>query len=373
MLDRPAAIRARLKAPALLAFAILLAWFVFEALLYRSGAYFRMAEPDSNTGAVVKALMSVEQQYRPGVHNILAFGDSRVAEGFSSPHAAAGDASFNFINVAVPGSTPRTWYYLLREIDRRGYRFDAVVVGTLYRDTGTGLRANWSLDPAHASALLSLADAIAYPATFESAQMRERARHAVLFPALAMRQDTLALLQAPRERRDKIRDGRPGFLASVRNYPGRTETMPVLRFAADGHSVVDWGQATAEQRGKIEAHLSELTPRPEAVIAPNDAFLGRWLGAMAQLAHDRDALFVVYPLPRGPYRDALGEEPPLPSSLQALQRAPGVTVLPPDQFARLEAPDYFFDALHANRAGREYTSDSIGSAVRALLAGTPSP
>lgn len=355
----------------MLALAIGLAWFVFEALVYRSGAYFRIAEPDSNTGAVVTKLAVVENQYLPSARNILVFGDSRVGEGFSSPRAAGGDSGINFINVAVPGSTPRTWYYLLREIDRRGYRFDAVVVGTLYRDTGTGLRANWSLDPAHASALLGLADAISFPATFESDPMRERARHAVLFPALAMRQDTLALLQAPRVRRDKIRKGRPGFLAAVRNYPGRAETMPALRFAADGRSVTDWGGATAEQRGKIEAHLSELTPRPEAVIGPNDAFLGRWLGAMAQVAHDRNAQFVVYPLPRGPYRDALGEEPPLPASLQTLQRMPGITVLPPGQLARLEAPEYFFDTLHANSAGREYTGDAIGAAVRALLAGAP--
>jgi hypothetical protein len=367
MFDRPAAIRARLKAPVLLAFAIGLTWCAVEALVYRSGAYYAIAEPDSNTGAVVTKLHVVENQYRPDARNILVFGDSRVGEGFSSPRAAGDDDSINFINVAVPGSTPRTWYYLLREIERRGFRYEAVVVGTLYRDPTSGLRANWSLDPAHAAALLGLADARTFPASFESAPMRERARHAVLFPALAMRQDTVALLQDPRQRRDKIREGRPGFLAAVRNYPGRSETMPALRFADDGRSVVDWGEATPLQRERVTGHLAELAPRPGPITAANDAFLGRWLGAMAELARSHDALFVVYPLPRGPYRDALGDEPALPPSLQALAQTPGVAVLPPDQLATLEAPEYFFDTLHANSAGREFTGDTIGAAVRALL------
>lgn len=368
MFDRPTAIATRLKAPLLLVLAIGLSWLALEALVYRSGAYFHIAEPDSNTGAVVTKLMMVERQYKPGVRNILVFGDSRVGEGFSPQAAGGGDASVNFINIAVPGSTPRLWYYLLREIDRRGYRFDAIVVGTLYRDTLTAPRADWPLDPPHAIALLGLRDAWSYPATFESAQMHERARHAVLFPALAMRQDTLALLQHPRERRRKIRLGRPGFLDAVRNYAGREETMPALHFADDGRSVIDWVDATPVQRDQIEAFLRDALPVPAPIDAKNDRFLGQWLGAMAGIAATHDALLVTYPLPRGPYRVALGNERPLPPSLLQLDTAPHVVVLPADLFAELEAPAYFFDGLHANRAGRERIGASVGERVRALLA-----
>lgn len=368
MFDRPAAIAARLRAPVLLVLAIALAWFALEALVYRSGAYLRIAEPESNTGVVVTKLMVVERQYRADLRNVLVLGDSRVGEGFSAQAAAGDDASINFINLAVPGSTPRLWYYLLREIDRRGFRFDAIVLGTLYRDTLTAARADWRLDPPHAAALLGLGDAWSYPATFESAQMRERARHAVLFPALALRQDTRDLLRHPRERLRRVLVGRPGFLAAVRNYPGRDEAMPALRLADDRRSVVDWGTATPEQRQHVADFMRNIGPAPPAIEQGNDRFLGRWLGAIAALAQRRDALLVAYPLPRGPYRAALGDERPLSPALRALDAAPHVVVLPPDLLAALEAPEFFFDELHANRVGRERTGAIVGERVRALLA-----
>ena len=145
MLDRPTAIRARLQAPLLLVGAVLLLWFAFESLLYRSGAYFAIAEPDSNAGAVVNALLVLDRHFRPGVRTVLVLGDSRVAEGFSGPLARAG-SEVDFISLSIPGSTPRTWYYLLREINRRGYRYEAVLIGMFYRAIGPQL-SDWLLAP----------------------------------------------------------------------------------------------------------------------------------------------------------------------------------------------------------------------------------
>lgn len=373
MFDRPTAILARLKAPLCLALAVGLTWFAFEALLYRSGAYFRIAEPDSNTGIVVTKLALLDGEYRPEARNVLVFGDSRVAEGFWSRRAGAADPSLNFINVSVPGSTPRTWYYLLREIERRGHAFDAVVVGTLYQNQNAGLFANWSLDAAHATPLLGLRDAGTFPATFEAPQRQQQARDAVLFPALALRQDTLALLQAPRERWRSVREGRPGYLLAVREREGREETMPPLRFAPD-RSVSDWAGATQEQRELVRAHLADPVVPPAGIAAANDAFLGHWLGAMAELAHARGAAMLVYPLPRGPYPEVLAPlQAQPPASLRKLRDEAGVKVLPADLLADLESPAHFFDTLHANRVGRAITSDRIGAATRALLGETSSP
>ena len=371
MFDRPDRILARLRAPLLLVAAMVVSWWLLEAAVYRSGAYYRLAEPESNTGAVVNALMLLEREYRPDARNVLVFGDSRIGEGFSAKLAgeAAGSGTIHFVNVSVPGSTPRTWYYLLREIVRRGYEFDAVVVGAIYQPEDRGTVANWPLDPAHQAPLVGLADARDYPASFASDGMRERARHLVLLPALAMRQDTTALLAAPFERWHKLRKFRPGLLQSVPHYGGREETMPPLAFDANGQ-VSDWSNASGTVRALVEGHIADLHAPPDpGIVAANLSYRRQWLGALADLTAANGASLVMFPLPRGPYADI---QPPLrPDAVvpTAIAGRPRSIALPADLLLDLEQPRYFFDVLHLNHAGRERMSARLGEEVHRVLAG----
>lgn len=373
MFDTPDRIFARLKSPMLLVAAMLASWWLIEAVLYRSGGYYRVAEPQSNTGAVVNALLLLEQSHRPGARNVLVFGDSRIGEGFSAQLAddAAGVDDIRFINVSVPGSTPRTWYFLLREIVRLGYDFDAVVIGAVYAPRAQEAIANWPLDPAHQAPLVGLSDASSYPRSFASETMRERARHAIWLPALAMRQDTLALLASPRERWHKLRKFRPGFLAAVPGYGGRGETMPTLAFDPEGR-VIDWGDASAAQRALVEGHLAELgAPEPADVATANEEYLRRWFGALADLAAANGARLIAFPLPRGPYRElqpALRADAAVPAAIAGHDVA---LALRADLLLELEEPTYFFDVLHLNRAGRERMSARLGEELRRVLDETP--
>lgn len=349
----------------MLAGAILLMWFAVESLLYRSGAYFALAAPESNAGAVVNALLLLKGQYRPGARNVLVMGDSRVAEGFSGSLAGAG-SDIVFINIAVPGSTPRTWYYLLREIERRGYPFEAVLVGMLYRPVGSVL-SDWPLAPVQDAALIGLSDLSTYPASYTTDPMRARARQAVLFPALTMRGDTLDLLQSPLRRWRQIFKMRPGYLAAVPLYPGREQQMPQLTFAVG--EVLDWGVASEAERALAQAHLAELAaPIDPAILDANARYLTHWLGAMTALAQRNDARLIVFPLPRGPYLDALGATVDQ-SLVQAVAAVAGADALPVDLLQSLEQPAYFFDGLHANRFGRAQISARVGERVRVLLDG----
>lgn len=369
MFDRGPAIRARLAAPLLLALGIGVAWLLLESLVYRSGAYFHVVEPDSNTGAVVSALLAAERHHRADAGNILVFGDSRVGEGFSAQIAGGHDDRFNFINLAVPGSSPRTWYYLLREMERRGIDFDAVVVGVAYRPSGGSLHADWPLDPPHAARIVGLRDVLAFPDTFASNPMRRSARRTVLLPALALQQDAQALLQAPFARIRKILRWRPVYLDAVRGYGGRDERMPELAFAPGFRSVLDWGTATPTQRAQVDAHLREVAAQPDAFATANAAFMRRWIAAMSQITQEHGAPLILYPLPRGPYRGALDDDSSVPQPLRELSIERDVRLLRADLLAELEAPQFFFDALHVNRAGRERTSEMVGEEVRAILAG----
>lgn len=371
MFDRPALVLARLKAPLRLVAAMLAAWILLDLAIYRSGLYYRLAEPESNTGAVVTTLMLLDREYRPEARNVLVFGDSRIGEGFSAKQAEAGDASLNFINVSVPGSTPRTWYYLMREAARRGYRFEAAVIGTLYEPQNRQAIADWPLDPAHQAPLLGLEDLRDYPAGFVTAPMRERAHHAILFPALAMRADTLAALAAPLERRRKLRRFRPGFLTAVLDYSGRAERMPDLAFDADGELITQDALDPA-QRVLVESHVAELREIPDpALEAANAEYLAAWFAALARLADEQGARLVLAPLPRGPYA-ALHPAPAAAPMLAALSaQHPHAQLLPADLFVELEQPGFFFDTLHLNGEGRARFSTRLGDALRAQLGPEP--
>lgn len=365
MFDRSDHILSRLRAPLRVAGGMLVLWLALQALVYRTGAYYFVAEPESNTGVVMNALLMLEQQYQPGARTVVVFGDSRVAEGFSGALAQSG-GSIHFIALGVSGSTPRTWYYLMREIVRRNYRIDAFLVGVTYQPFHEAL-SNWPLSPIQDAPLLGLADTPNYLATFDAAPARERARRAVLFPAAAMRQDTWALLRAPLDRWHRILDFRPIYLAAVPLNPGREGSMPTLGFSGE-RNVLDWGSASAGQRSLIEAALAQRAlPIESAVRAANADYFGRWLGAMADLARAHDSRAILFPLPRGPYHEVLGDAAAIPEEFHAAVAHPGIVALPADLVESLEQPSHFFDMLHVNRAGREQLSAQVGLQVRTLL------
>ncbi len=343
---------------------MLLVWFAVESLVYRSGAYLRIASSESNTGAVVNSLMMLEAQYQAGRRTVLVLGDSRVAEGFSGPTAsAAGDIVF--INIAVPGSTPRTWYYLLREINRRGYSVEAVLLAMPSQVPASRL-PDWPLSPNQDLPLLGLRDLGSYPRSFDSEVMRRRARQALLFPAMTLRQDTRALLVDPGERWVEITQTRALYLAAVPGYPGRDSRMPELAMSTD-RTVTDFGQASAEQRAQIQVLIDDQAKSSDLqTLALNREYLSRWIGKTVRLMQHQGARTLVAALPRAPYPELLTAQPgpPMPELWAGI---PGLTSLPEGLLADLEQAQYFFDAIHANRAGREQISSRLGDSVRAAL------
>lgn len=358
----------RLRHLIVLALVAGLAWFLLESLLFRSGFYYRhLVEPQSNAGSTALVVRLARRNATLQPPTVLVFGDSRVGEGFSPAVAHDTAPGLNFINVAVPGSMPRTWYYLLRAMDRKQVAFDVVVVGIVYSPSGSGDWADWSLDPALTVPLLDLRDAREFPASFHDPWLRGRVSAAMWLPAIFMQKDVQSLLTAPLKRRRSLRRKRR-WLDNIGNYRGRDAVMPELAFGPD-HRVLDWTGATAEQRAALEQHLRIL----DQVPADNDAYARHWMGKLLELVRRHHASLVFYPLPRGPYAQILPPQPVAPPWLVALQHEPDVTVLAPDFLADLEAPEYFFDALHANSTARLITSERVARAVVATMPDATTP
>ncbi len=360
--DSPTLAWRRIRPLVALALVLALGWFATESVVFRSGFYFRqLAEPFSNSGISELKLRLARRNATASPPTVLVFGDSRVAQGFSPAVAMRSMAPLNFINVAVPGSKPRTWYYLLRAMVRKGVAFDAVVVGTIYPPMGADRWANWSLDPYFMAPLVDLRDLETFPASFDDVELRRRVQASLWLPTVLMQKDIQSLLESPLERRRSLR-GKRGWLENIGNYRGPEKVMPTLTFGAD-HKVLDWKDTSAEQRAAIEQHLRVLAQPP----ADNDAYARYWYEKLLELCRAHKAALILYPLPRGPYREILPTDNSAPAWMLDLDRQPGVTVLPAQFLEDLEAPEYFFDALHANLPGQIITSERVAAVVAAQL------
>jgi hypothetical protein len=344
---------------------------LIDALLFRSGLYWHFAEPQSTAGASVGSTLVIARYHDPGRKNVLMLGDSRVGEGFSAQRAeaASGRADLHFINAAIPGTQPRVWNYQLRAVDPAATRFAAVaLMAPLDLPHTERSLDDFSLDTNHALPWLRLSDLADFPASFTDANERARARRAILFPLQALREDVLGFAMAPRARLAAATTARANWLTAVAQYAGRDEALPDLLIDAANGRPRDWAGREAELKPKLEPYFRELqrVASPERQAA-NDAYLGKWLGRIARRYQATGVPVFVYAIPRGPWHRTLAPAPSVAPAVAAMAATGMIHALPSTAFAELERPEFFFDALHMNRAGRERFSTLFAEQVAPLL------
>jgi len=346
---------------------MLAAW---DAVLFRSGLYYRWLEPQSTAGMTRGAIRFVDETYAPYRRNVLVLGNSRIGEGFSQQLAdqATQGSGLHFLNAAIPGTDLRAWYYLLRRIDPQADRFAAVVVQVSY-DPGepVGVQADYPLDIAYLTPLLGLRDVADFPGTFDDRALAERARRAILFPAQPLRDDIAAFLSAPKERFRHLRKWRKYFVSSALQYRGRDQALPDLALDPNTLQPTDWGSDEAKLKPVLSNYFASLRERPsKSTQASNERYFRQWLSRIAEPYRAHGIPVIVMSIPRGPWHAAL--PPPQPTGAVADLIAAGTLMaLPGDSFADLEQPRYFFDSLHMNRAGRERFSPALAKQVAAVL------
>lgn len=342
-----------------------------DALLFRSGWYWRFVEPNSTAGASVGSTLVAARYREPERKNVLMLGDSRVGEGFSMSlaDAAAGRADLHFVNAAIPGTGPRVWYYQLRAIDPDANRFAAIVLMVEFDVTHRQQDLNdFSLDTNHVVPWLRLSDLLDYPTSFGDGDERARARRAILFPMQALHEDILGALAAPRARWIATTSVREAWLGAVGQYAGRDGALPELAIDAASGAPRDWGPREAELKPLLEGYFRNLAQEaPPERQAANDAYLRRWLGRIAARYAGPGVPVVVYAMPRGPWHRQLLPQLHVTAAIAELAGGGSIHALPGDAFAELEQPQFFFDDLHMNRAGRERFSPLLAERIAPLV------
>jgi hypothetical protein len=317
-----------------------------DAVVFRTGLYRRVVEPESFAGETERVLRRA-RALPIGSRNVLLLGDSKIAEGFSEALAneSAAGTGVHFFSGATGGSTPRCWYYMLREMDPEASRFQVVVVPVEGYDDEDGA-SDWA-DSVRDSRIvvfcLRAPDIWNYVASFHSPGARLEALRDSLLKGFILKDDVQAFLAHPSDRLSKRRQFEEHEEEWRRSYQGNPNTV------------------------KMEDARAVLA-RP---TLPRTGDFGRyrklWFGRIIEHYRGKPTRIIFCRIPAAPLRR------PRPA-IQFSRVIPAlasrqVTVLDEDLFTDLERPEFFFDTVHMNSEGRKrFTPRLVGQVANLRLA-----
>lgn len=338
-----------------------------EFLLFRGAFYRSLLEPDSYAG-YVELLLAAQHKLSPAPI-VLVLGDSRIGEGFSAKTANQSEsrAGVAFANGAVPGSTPRSWFYILRELDPDASRYAAIVLAVDdYRDEdGTWSWADYPIDLPIVIACLRFEDTFAFAGSFHQTLERFHALRGALLKGFVYKDDVQAFLADPRARLRKVANYRAHAAEWDYEYQGRAESLAGLS--------VDWATRTIQfPPGLTPAQRDELST---AILRATTGQAGDkyryrkyWLARILERYRSSATRIIFARVPRLPVHP-LEPARNLPSAIRELAASnPSSLLLDENAFSALERPEEFFDSLHLNAHGRAVFSRELAGLIRETLA-----
>lgn len=322
----------------------LVSLFAFDAALFRTGLYARIAEPDSSTGMFELTLDREQRRPLTAAHEVLILGDSRMAEGFSALLATQtidAPATWHFSSAAVPGMTQRCWYYLIRDLDPHATRYQTIVLPMDdYADLdGPEDIADREADLHWLINRLRWTDTWDFANSFPDPAIRARVLRGSLLKGTIYQQDVVHYLEHTHARAMKVDFWRNIFLPNLDQYTGRPETIAPL--PAPPTSTLP------PQEGRIRRYRQQWLTR-----------------VLDHYRHQPSTEFLFFRVPGAPY---LTPEPPTPPGafIQQIQSRPNVRVLDAHTFDSLQQSDNFFDATHLNARGRRLFTTQLARDVAA--------
>ncbi|HEY4248077.1 MAG TPA: hypothetical protein VGM64_14595 [Lacunisphaera sp.] len=347
---------------------VVVLYFACDFLIFRTGLYFKYVEPQSIAGSVVLGRAIVNHYENPARGNIIVLGDSRVGEGFSAKQAneLATSTNLNFIGCGIPGSTPRVWYYFLRQVDPEQKKFSAIVLMTEALTDGELADdfVDYKIDANYCLPLLRWSDLSSFPKTFSKKEQRDRAWQSIAFPLVFAQKDIRGLIAHPVERFRKAALWHSTYPEAIYNYPGRQEVLPDLELEGNPPHPRDWKNVRESIRPQVSGYLamsSGYYPHPPIALATS--YRNEWYGEIAHEYSAKGVPVYVVLMPRGPYHTAL-KAPTAPSGSLAELSASGLLhLLPPSAFVGLEIPGNFCDQLHMNTIGRHKFTELLARLI----------
>jgi hypothetical protein len=336
-----------------------------EFALFHTDAYYTILKHDSSTGSVETYVRNELRRNRSASPQVLTIGDSRMS--FLPRYANELKTGYQFATIALAGSTPRDWYYMLRGVDPDANRYSAIVIAmTDFEDAEI-----WEDYSVRASDLYYLIGRLKYsdiPYFAKSYQhdpkLEWAAVRGIVLKGLIYKRDFQDFLLHPVGRLDMARLARKDSYLWYYDYVGTDSNMEGV--------VVDWTNRTVTvppgftEAQKAACELQFLAPRAP-YTGVRSAYMHQWLGKIYEHYRGSKTRLIFLYLPRGPI--VRPDQPELNphSSVRELALQTGVILMPERFFESIERPALFHDEMHMNGPGSAEFSRMLGKEISRTL------
>ena len=344
----------------------LVSFLAADLLVFHTRVYRSVVKPDSTAG-LVESILSAEIT-RP-VHDrnqVIMVGDSRMGFFPRVSDAMLPELGYTFRTIGVAGSSPRCWYYLLREVDPTKRRYAAVVVPVEnYEDAETS--EDYSLrivDLNYLSGVLRWGDTWEFVTSYHDPQLRLQALRGLLLRGVVYKRDFDDFITAPGQRIYDVGYYGPNAANWRYAYNGEGDSLKDVHVDFKTGSVTGPPEIMAAHGVGLRVRYLDPAPRSEG---RESEYLRHWLTKICDYYRDSGTRVIFIRLARGAF--VRPDQPAMnpSSSVRELSKRPGVVLAPEHLFEDLERPDLFRDEVHFNGPGEQRFTVELAREVRELL------
>jgi hypothetical protein len=345
--------------------AAILCFAALEGVLFHTGLYSSIIEPDSTTGSMELRLRNEIRRPKPNRNQVLAVGHSRMALLPRIVNRDQPGTGYTFASISLGGATPRIWYYSLRAVDPTAHTYAAIVIPTddFNEPDNYDYQSEREGDLHYLLARLELQDLMEFPWTYPNKELQWAAFRGIILKGFVYKRDFQEFLSRPLQRVAKVRYVDSNSAGWNYAYGGIEQNLAGLR--------IDWQHKTMQfpdrvpedQRKQIEDLLFPTLPPDQG---RETAYLRYWYGKIIQYYRGSGTKLIFMRVPRAPTSPP-DPAPKLNSAIRQIASHPDVIVLDEHLFDQLERPDFFWDAWHLNGAGMNAFSRLLATEVRRVL------
>ncbi len=202
--------------------------------------YPKAANPDSTTGNVELIMNNERKRFKPDRNQILMIGNSRMGffPRYSDPLRT--ELGYTFATIANPGTSPRCWYFMLRDEDPTHDRYRAVVIPLedYDDDSSDEVMADRYIDQRYILQELHLGDIPEFAGDFLTLEGKLGAARDIALKGYVYQADFLDFLSDRPKRLDYVRLARRSSYIWFHDYRGPDTNVAGLQ--------IDWQHHTIE-------------------------------------------------------------------------------------------------------------------------------
>ncbi|MEZ5394559.1 MAG: hypothetical protein R2724_17230 [Bryobacterales bacterium] len=312
--------------------------FLLDALVFR-GPYPYYLEPDSTTGSVEMRLWNEKKRERSGRPEILAVGDSRMPLFPRVANELQEETGYFFAGINSPGTSPRCWYYMLRDVDPDANLYHAILIPEYwYEDRDSWDRYDDRIrDLNYIVGQLKVTDIADFALSFHLPEYRLKAARGATWKGFVYQTDVREFLAAIPERLAKVEWYRRDQWEWVYNYEGIKENLVGLRADWENDRFLYTDDIPQERRDLLE---KELLRPPVPDTERFRAYRQKWYGKVLDHYAHSDTKIIFLRMARGP----VARPEPYPgydtSVVRDLAERPNVLMMDEHLFDWMEQPRF---------------------------------